>query len=80
MSLPEGMDANDLFHEALKHYVAFVPGNSFFAPSDQSQDGSRHLRLNFSHARPDEIREGIRRLSTAVKTRLEQLPFVRRRS
>lgn len=71
VTLPEGMDANKLFEEALRQNVAFVPGDSFFAPNGQSQEGRRHLRLNFSNAQPELIREGIRRLSVAVKAQLE---------
>jgi 2-aminoadipate transaminase len=78
VTLAKGMDANELFKEALKQNVAFVPGDSFFAPDGLGQESNRHLRLNFSHARPEEIREGIRRLSVAVKTQLEQTPAVRR--
>lgn len=73
VTLPDVMDANKLFHEALKQNVAFVPGDSFFAPNEQSLEGRRHLRLNFSNVRPEEIREGIRRLSVAIKTQLEQV-------
>jgi 2-aminoadipate transaminase len=72
VTLPEGMDANELFQEALKQNVAFVPGDSFFAPDEPSQESNRHLRLNFSNARPEQIREGIRRLGVAVKAQLEQ--------
>ena len=78
VTLAKGMDANELFKEALKQNVAFVPGDCFFAPDGLGQESNRHLRLNFSHARPEEIREGIRRLSVAVKTQLEQTPAVRR--
>jgi 2-aminoadipate transaminase len=70
------MNANELFHEALKRKVAFVPGDSFFAPDGQQQEGSRHLRMNFSYAQPEEIREGICRLSAAAKTQLERLRVV----
>jgi 2-aminoadipate transaminase len=73
VTLPNGMDANEFFQEALKRKVAFVPGDSFFAPDDQKREGSRHLRMNFSYAQPEEIREGIRRLSVAAKTQLERL-------
>ncbi len=78
VTLAKGMDANELFKEALKQNVAFVPGDCFFAPDGLGQESNRHLRLNFSHARPEEIREGIRRLSVAVKTQLQQTPAVRR--
>jgi DNA-binding transcriptional MocR family regulator len=33
-------------------------------------EGSRHMRLNFSNAAPEQIREGIRRLAAAVKSQL----------
>jgi 2-aminoadipate transaminase len=72
VTLPEGTDATKLFHEGLKQNVAFVPGDSFFPPNEQSQEGRRHFRLNFSNARPEQIREGIRRLSVAVKAHLGQ--------
>ncbi len=78
VTLAKGMDANELFKEALKQNVAFVPGDCFFAPDGLGEESNRHLRLNFSHARPEEIREGIRRLSVAVKTQLEQTSAVRR--
>jgi len=78
VTLAKGMDANELFKEALKQNVAFVPGDSFFAPDGLGEESNRHLRLNFSHARPEEIREGIRRLSVAVKNQFQQTPAVRR--
>jgi 2-aminoadipate transaminase len=67
VTLPAGIDANELLQESLRQRVAFVPGDSFFAPSDQSRESGRHFRLNFSHARPKDIREGISRLSLAIK-------------
>jgi 2-aminoadipate transaminase len=68
VTMPEGTDSQALFHTALAENVAFVPGNCFYA--GDSQEGSRHMRLNFSHSKPEMIREGIRRLSVAVKTQL----------
>jgi 2-aminoadipate transaminase len=47
--------------------VAFVPGDPFFPNGDSGS----HMRLNFSNAQPDMIREGIRRLSIAVAHELE---------
>ena len=73
VTLPEFMDANLLFQEALKQNVAFVPGDSFFAPNGDNIPRNRYMRLNFSNAPADRIREGIRRLSVAVKTQLEHL-------
>jgi 2-aminoadipate transaminase len=65
VTLPEGLDMPAIFQSAIEQNVAFVQGDSFFA--NNPQEGSRHMRLNFSNAKPDQIREGIRRLATAVK-------------
>lgn len=71
VSLPRGMDSQALFKTALEENVAFVPGDAFYANS--GPESYRHLRLNFSYCAPAQIREGIRRLSLAVKTQLEQV-------
>jgi 2-aminoadipate transaminase len=76
VTLPAGMDCNALFQTALKENVAFVPGDCFFAGNHGNHDGSRHFRLNFSYGRPDQIREGIRRLALAIKQQLHQLHAV----
>src|ERR1700751_1794200 len=73
VTLPEGMDAQKLFETALRENVAFVPGDCFYAPNGHQEEARRHLRLNFSAAPPDQIREGVRRLSVAVKQQLEEL-------
>ena len=77
VTLPMGVDADELLHEALRQNVSFVPGDSFFAPNYQRRESSRHFRLNFSHARPKEIREGISRLGLAIKTQLTKVPAKR---
>jgi 2-aminoadipate transaminase len=68
VTLPEGMDSHLLFQSALAENVAFVPGDCFYA--GHGPESCRHLRLNFSHPNPEQIREGIRRLSVAVKRQL----------
>jgi 2-aminoadipate transaminase len=73
VALPEGMECQKLFQAALKENVAFVPGDSFYARNGHDEEGNRHLRLNFSYVRPEQIREGIRRLSVAVKSQLHEL-------
>jgi 2-aminoadipate transaminase len=57
-----------ILKSALEQNVAFVPGDSFYA--NDGREGSRHMRLNFSNAAPEQIREGIRRLAAAVKSHL----------
>ena len=63
VTLPEGLDMEHLFQAALRENVAFVPGGCFYATGDE---GRRHMRLNFSHSNPQQIREGVRRLGLAV--------------
>jgi len=67
------MDAQRLFESALRENVAFVPGDSFYAPNGSAEEARRHLRLNFSAAKPEQIREGIRRLGIAVKRQWDEL-------
>jgi 2-aminoadipate transaminase len=76
VTLPKGLDAQKLFEAALRENVAFVPGDSFYAPNGHLDDSRRHLRLNFSAAAPERIQEGIRRLSIAVKRILRELHAV----
>lgn len=79
VTLPAGMSCQKLFEAALKENVAFVPGDSFYAPNGFAEECMRHLRLNFSNAQPEQIREGIRRLSVAVKLQMHQLQPARSR-
>jgi 2-aminoadipate transaminase len=65
VTLPAGLDMQAVFKSAIEQNVAFVPGDSFYA--NDGREGSRHMRLNFSNAAPEQIREGIRRLAAAVK-------------
>jgi len=73
VSLPEGMDSHLLFEAAIKENVAFVPGDSFYSGNGFAAEGRRHFRLNFSNAEPEKIREGIRRLSVAIRSQLAGL-------
>lgn len=71
VTLPSGMDAQELLDAALRENVAFVPGDCFYAPNGPDGQGRRHMRLNFSAAPPDKIREGIKRLSVALKNQVQ---------
>ena len=73
VTLPVGMDSHRLFESALKENVAFVPGDSFYSGNGFASEGLRHFRLNFSNAEPEQIKEGIRRLSVAIKNQLAGL-------
>ena len=61
-TLPEGINTMDLFPKALERNVAFVPGEPFYA-----EPGARStMRLNFTNANEETIRDGIRRLAEAI--------------
>ncbi|MFD8952740.1 PLP-dependent aminotransferase family protein [Streptomyces xanthophaeus] len=60
--LPEGHDATALLSAAISRQVAFVPGSPFFA----AHPDPRTLRLSFTTHTPQEIKEGLRRLGTAI--------------
>jgi len=66
VTLPEHIDTGDMFTEAIKRNVAFIPGAVF-----SSSGGHRNtLRLNFSNLDPDGIREGVARLAETVRASL----------
>jgi len=63
ITLPENMDALDIFPRAIENNVAYVIGQAFFA----DKSGHNTLRVSFCHETEEIIEEGIRRLSEAVK-------------
>ena len=66
VTVPESIDTAELLKDALQQKVAFVPGHSFHP----NGGGTNTMRLNFSNAGDDMIREGVRRMSVAIKQRL----------
>jgi 2-aminoadipate transaminase len=59
---PESLDTNELLLEAVERKILFVPGRDFFPDGS----GQNCLRLNFSNAKPDTIREGVSRLAEVI--------------
>jgi len=66
VTLPEDYDAQVLLGEAIARKVAFVPGASFHVDGR----GANTLRLNFTNATPERIREGIARLGCVLREQL----------
>ena len=58
VTLPEKLSALDLFEQAVKKNVAFVPGTPFFVDGG----GTNNIRLNFSNSDEETIEDGIKRL------------------
>lgn len=62
LTLPEGMNSDDMFHAAIQEKVAYVPGSAFYP----DEDDHRSMRLNFSYASEMQICEGVKRLSALI--------------
>ena len=67
VTAPEGVNTTELLEEAIKQKVAFVPGADFHIGGS----GANTFRLNFSNAKPEQIRTGIERLGTLLKTSIK---------
>lgn len=67
LSLPSGMDADALFFKAVERNVAYVVGSAFYddAPEHNS------MRINFSYSTPEQIDEGVKRLSEVIAAELQ---------
>ena len=63
ITLPEGKSAMKLFYKAIENKVAFVPGDPFYV----NEKDINALRLNYTNASPETIKEGIKRLSEILK-------------
>jgi 2-aminoadipate transaminase len=61
-TMPENLDAADVLKLAIEKKVAFVPGEPFHP----NGGGRNTMRLNFSNASPEMIREGIHRLGDVL--------------
>jgi 2-aminoadipate transaminase len=67
-TLPDFIDTHDLLAKALREeQVAFVPGAAAYVDGR----GGSSMRLNYSGATEDEIREGIRRIGKVVREQVE---------
>ncbi len=66
VTLPAFIKAPEMLAAAIDAKVAFVPGTGFFP----YRGGENSMRLNFSYADEDTIREGIKRLSKVIKREL----------
>ncbi len=61
--LPEGMDSMELFKEAVKENVVFVPGDPFYT----NKTNTSTFRLNFSCVDPETVEEGVKRMARALE-------------
>ena len=62
VTLPEHLDAGELFKDAIKEKVAYVVGSAFYADGS----GKNTMRLNFSYPSDELVEEGTRRLARVL--------------
>jgi len=62
VTLPEFMDAGEMFHAAIEKQVAYVVGTAFYPDGG----GRNCFRMNFSYSSMAEIEEGVKRLGQVI--------------
>ena len=67
VTLPEGLSAHDLLVKCIEENVAFVPGGPFF-PNGGNENT---LRMNFSSASPERIRDGVQRMGKVLREAID---------
>lgn len=63
LTLPEHMNADELFVKAVDEKVAYVIGSAFYC----NGKGQNTMRINFSYPTLAEIEEGIKRLANVIE-------------
>lgn len=69
LTLPDGIDSKAMLPLAVKELVAYTPGTAFFG----NGGGHENLRISFSYPTPDNIKLGIKRLSSVINLQTELL-------
>jgi 2-aminoadipate transaminase len=64
VTMPENIDAGEMFHSAIEKKVAYVVGTAFYPDGG----GSNSFRMNFSYSSMAEIDEGVKRLAQVIAT------------
>jgi 2-aminoadipate transaminase len=72
VTLPEGIDTETMFLDSIKEKVAYVHGKAFHVDGG----GDRSMRLNFSYSTNEQLDEGMKRLGSVIKKKLEKREVV----
>jgi 2-aminoadipate transaminase len=67
VTLPEYIDVDEMFPEAIEEGVAYVSGSAFFA----NGKGKNTMRLSFCYPKEEDIKEGIKRLGKVIKKKIK---------
>ncbi|RLF30616.1 MAG: aminotransferase [Thermoplasmata archaeon] len=68
VTLPEHIDTEKMFIEAIKEKVAYVHGKAFHVDGS----GGNTMRLNFSYPSNEQIEEGIKRLAKVIEKEMKK--------
>lgn len=68
LTLPDYMDAEDLFKKAVANNVAFVLGSVFYCDGG----GRNTMRINFSYCTKEQTVEGVKRLAKVITDELRK--------
>jgi DNA-binding transcriptional MocR family regulator len=63
LTFSERIDERDLYEEAVRHGVSFLPGGAMMAERPRRA----HARISFGYLDPPDLREGVKRLAAAVR-------------
>jgi 2-aminoadipate transaminase len=69
LTLPRGVDADELAKHAAEAGVTVLAGSKFYARVDRGNDVTpkKHMRLAYTHSSPEQIDDGIGRLAGALR-------------
>ncbi|WP_116409847.1 PLP-dependent aminotransferase family protein [Subtercola boreus] len=69
LTLPDYLDTKQMLPRAVKELVAYTPGTAFYADGV----GRNKIRLSYCYPTPDQIKLGIRRLTTVINGEIDLL-------
>jgi 2-aminoadipate transaminase len=69
LTLPAGIDSDELAKHAADAAVIVLAGSKFYARADRANDfaAKQHMRLAYTHCSPEQIDEGIARIADAMR-------------
>ncbi|GAI57246.1 unnamed protein product, partial [marine sediment metagenome] len=67
VTLPEYINTDEMFLEAIEEKVAYVSGAPFFA----NGKGQNTMRLSFCYPKEKDIEEGIKKLGQVIKKKIK---------
>lgn len=66
VTVPEEIDTHELFYDAIKYKVAFVPGDVFFGENPPGNT----MRINFSFSSKKQLTAAVERLADCIRNKL----------